>query len=266
MKIIRSWWLDVVPGWRDTRGKVAVTLIILWMGALLTRFSLTEMMYPAVAVVISVVADIILTKVRFQKDVFSLSSVVTGLLIGLILDPRGGSIPLVGACLAASVTKQYLGRGPHRHMFNPAAVGLVASSLFFGGTISWWGATWGYVPMAILVVGMVLALRQLHRLWIPALFLLIYFLSLLPYSTPIASFRLTIDGTVFLFAFIMITEPMTSLLFGKWRYGWGVFVGLLIFAENFIHFPLTDSLLVPLLAANAVGFFLVRPRFLSGSA
>ena len=217
------------------------------------------------AVIVSVVVDILGTKARFGRDVFSLSSVVTGLLIGLILDPKGGVIPLLGACFIASLCKQFLGRGPHRHMFNPAAIGLVISSLFFGGTISWWGAGWGFIPLIVLAIGMYIALSQLHRLWIPALFLLTYFLSNLLYSTPAASLGLTLDGTVFLFAFVMLPEPMTSLLFGGWRYGWGIFVGLLIFLLNFIHVPLTDPFLVPLLVANAIGFFFVRPRMLLNS-
>ncbi len=250
----------VISWWRDSRGKVAVTLIVLWVGAFTYQFSFPSLFYPLVAVTLCVVFDILLVKVRIRADVFSLSSVVTGLLIGLILDPRGGAFPLVVACAASSLAKQLIGKGPHQHVFNPAVIGITISSLVAGGVISWWVAAWGYIPSSIIVIGMATPLRQLHRLWLPVLFLATYFLTFLFFVTPTAAIRLTLDGTVLLFAFVMIPEPMTSVLFGVWRYAWGILVGLLVFGESLIHISWVDPLLLALLVANAIGFFVVRPR------
>lgn len=258
--------MNLLIVWRDTRGKVAVTLIILWVATLVYQFSFPSLLFPSVAVVLSAVFDILLVKVRYQKDVFSLSSVVTGLLIGLILTPRSGVGPLLVACGVASFTKQFFGRGPHRHIFNPAAIGLVVSSVITGGTISWWAAAWGYIPSAIIVTGMVIALRQLHRLWLPVLFLVSYFVVFLLSSSLPATIALTLDGTVLLFAFVMLPEPMTSVLFGRWRYFWGVLVAMLVLGENILRISWSDPLLLALLAANAVGFFFIRTKFLSYTA
>lgn len=255
--------MNLVDWWRDSRGKVAGTLIVLWAGTLIHQFSFPSLLFPIVAVVLSVVFDILLVKARFREDVFSLSSVVTGLLIGLILDPTGGAYPLVVACAIASLTKQFIGKGPHRHVFNPAAIGLVVSSVATGGIISWWAAAWGYIPSSIIVIGMVIALRQLHRLWLPLLFLATYFLIFLVSSSPTAAAVLTIDGTVLLFALVMLPEPMTSVLFGRWRYLWGVLVAMFVLGENILHISWSDPLLLALLVANAVGFFFIRTKFLA---
>ena len=79
--------------WRDSRGKVASVLIILWFATVVHQFQLLFLFYPLVAVIVMTTSDMLITRVRFGKDVFSLSSVVTGLLIGLILDPRAGALP-----------------------------------------------------------------------------------------------------------------------------------------------------------------------------
>ncbi len=251
MNTLRSWWAD-------SRGKVIVVLFILWISALIHQFQLLSLLYPLTAVIFTVAIDILITRLRLGKDIFSLSSVVTGLLIGLILDPNSGALPLIFACIVAVFFKQFLGRGSHKHVFNPAAVGLVVSSLILGNHIAWWAASWGIVPAIILVIGMVPILIRLHRLLLPTAFLIVYFV-MLSFSTSLsAAFHLTLDGTVFLFAFVMLPEPMTSTISGNWRYGWGIFVGAFVVLQNILRVSWLDPLLVALLGANVVRFFLIR--------
>ncbi len=244
--------------WRDSRGKVASVLIILWFATVVHQFQLLFLFYPLVAVIVMTTSDMLITRVRFGKDVFSLSSVVTGLLIGLILDPRAGAFPLIFACVVASLSKQFVGRGSHKHVFNPAAFGIVGSSFILGNHIAWWAASWGMIPIIILFVGMTPILLGLRRIFLPITFLIVYFL-MLSFSIPLSSaLRLTIDGTVFLFALVMLPEPMTSVISGKWKYGWGILVGVLLVILNAVRIPWSDPLLVALLGGNLVRYFFIK--------
>lgn len=64
--------------WADSRGKVIVVLLALWLVSLVNHFQVSL----AINVLLAVIASSLLNP--------SLSSVVTGLLIGLIFDPTAG--------------------------------------------------------------------------------------------------------------------------------------------------------------------------------
>src|SRR6266498_1956205 len=72
-------------------------------------------------------------------------AVVTGCIIFLLADIDASFVLLGGAVFVAVVLKQFL-RPKMSHIFNPAASGLFAASLF-GLPITWWGVSWGYLPL-----------------------------------------------------------------------------------------------------------------------
>ncbi len=223
--------MDLKPYWADSRGKVIVVLLVLWIVSLANHFQINLVLN----VLLAVFASSILNP--------SLSSIVTGLLIGLIFDPMAGVLPVLVACILARI-------GKHKHIFNPAAFGIMFSSLIFNRPVAWWGAAWGMLPVAIIAVGMLPILWRLRRQWMPLTFFIIYMAA--------TSLRLTIDGTVFLFAFVMLPEPKTSPVQGKWSLGWGILVGFLVLAQSFFGITLADPLLLALLVANTIGFIVKR--------
>lgn len=241
--IMRIWWAD-------SRGKVVVVLLILWMAALIHEFQTNFITVPFLAIFLSVCLDLILGKLTRGHARFSLSSLVTGLLIGLIFDPTAGVGPIGVATLVASLSKHILKLPSSKHIFNPAAFGILIASFLFDRPVAWWGASWGFFPLLILSVGMLPALYQLRREWIPVTFLVVYFFN--------SSLRLTLDGTVFLFAFVMLPEPITSVGRGLWRYGWGILVGVIVAVLGFFRFAAADPLLTALLLANIVTYTLIR--------
>lgn len=202
--------------------------------------------------------DALLSRLRSGIWFFSVSSLVTGLLIGLIMDLTAGVPALLTAVILASVSKHFLGFGRQKHVFNPAALGILLSSIVFNRPVAWWGATWGVIPILIIFFGMLLPLRQLRRLWMPISFLFVYSISLVMVSGAESALKLTLDGTVFLFAWVMVTEPMTAPSRGFWRYGWGVLVALFVMGQQVFSISWSDPLLTALLLANGVGFFLTR--------
>lgn len=247
MEKIRIWWAT-------SRGKVIAMLLVLWLGAIVYHIEASRVLTPIVAVASSILFDLIVSYIRKRQWAFTLSTTVTGLLIGLVIDPTSGVVPILFASLLASVSKQVIGVGDHRHIFNPAAFGLLVSSVVFDIPVAWWGASWGIAPVIIIAVGTVFVLRKLHRLWMTGTFLLVYLLIT-------KSLTLTIDGTVFLFAFVMLPEPVSSPSGKIWRYGWGALVGVLVALQNSFPVFTVDPLLFALLAANLMGFFFIRKPF-----
>lgn len=238
--------------WADSRGKTGLVLLLLWIAALGRDFRWQYVTHPIVAVGVVVALDTFITRLRFGALVVSLSSVVTGFLVGLILHPTGGLWPVILAGALASLSKNFLATGRGKHVANPAAFGVVVSSLLVGRRPSWWVASWGPTPAILVSVGMLPLLWKLRRQFMPVTFLSIYFLMILFSSGLPAAVSLTLDGTVFLFAFVMLPEIKTSPVQGQWRWGWGVLVGMFAFAHHLLRLELTDPLLTPLLAANFV--------------
>ena len=250
--------MNINTVWADSRGKVMVLLVFLWLAALVHEFRVGLATSVVFAVAASVGLDVLITWLRTRKTVVSRSSVVTGLLIGLVFDPFAGPVATLTACAIASISKAYLGRGEHQHIFNPAALGIGVSSLLFGRSVAWWAAAWGVVPVGIIAVGMLPVLWTLRRLSLPMTFLLVFFAINLLYGSRESAVRLTIDGTVVLFAFVMLPEPRTAPTQGVWAWGWGVLVGLLVFVQSLLGIGVGDPLLLALLVANLYGFVFVR--------
>lgn len=250
--------------WSDSRGKVIGVLLVLWIAALVHEYQLSSVLSVLLAVGTMITSDLIIAYWLSKKFTFSLSSVVTGLLIGLIADPSGPVASIFIASLASSLSKQFIRIKDLKHVFNPAAFGITVSSLLFNRPVAWWGASWGLVPVSLIALGMLPIIWKLRRLTMPITFLVVYFLINLFQSNIESALRLTLDGTVFLLAFVMLPEPVTAPLRGFWKYGWGILVGSLVAAENILHVSVGDPLLLALLGANVIGYLAVkvRPRFI----
>lgn len=240
--------------WADSRGKVIVILFLLWIATLLYSFRSTYVFNPVASVIAMVIWDSLFSFIKTRTVHISLSTIITGLLVGFIVDPTGGEIFIITTCLLASLSKNFIGKGLHHHIFNPAAFGVVATSLIFGRPVAWWAGSWGIVPVIILGLCMTPILWGLRRFWMPVTFLTLYFLTNSLASNFTSAWRLTLDGTVFLFAFVMLPEIKTSPAKGYWQYSWGILVGALVYLQSLLKFSFVDPLLFALLIANAVGF------------
>lgn len=202
------------------------------------------------------ILDVVYTRVRFKKWYWPSASVVTGLLIGLIIDPKEPLWIIALAVFIAFVSKQFIGTGVRQHIFNPAAFGIMGVALAFGVPVAWWGVAWGQLPLLILIPAMIRILWRMKRLWLPAGFLgvyLVYYLILFKPETAVLSL---LDGTLLLFALVMLSEPLTSPIIGKTKYIFGAIVAILaIFLSYFKVFP---EVFLPALLVGNLGFFLVK--------
>lgn len=242
----------------DNRLKVAFTLFLIWLLAVWYFKTFNAFVYPLLAVGFVTFSDLLITWLRERKLYWPFASLVTGFLIGLIIDP-GQTLWIVAlACLLASLSKQLLRAGPRQHIFNPAAFGIMATSLIFGIPVVWWAVAWGKLPLVILIPLMARILWEMKRIWLPFGFLIIYFFYL-SVITKSLSQDLLLDGTTLLFALVMLPEPITSPISGKLKFLFGTLVAFIVIFLSPIRF-LTDGLLPALLVGNLIGFLVVRGK------
>ena len=241
----------------EFKSQVAFTLLLIWLLAIWHFQTFNSLLYPLAAVGLMTALDLGITWIRSRKLYWPSASFVTGALIGLILPPDGPILPIVAACLAAWASKQFINVGVRQHIFNPAAFGIMAASLAFGSPVAWWAVAWGKLPLLILVPLMIRILWKMKRLMLPVSFLVIYYLFLITFISPIDASKALVDGSVLLFATVMLPEPITSQSRGKFKYGFGILVAILAIGFSFLK--LQEVFLPALLMANLIGFLI--PRF-----
>jgi len=234
----------------NTRIQIAAIL-------LLFNFDLRALVMVPFAVGVTVGIELLLTYIKKKQLYLPASTIVTGMLIGLLIAPSQSPLMFILAGALAVLSKHFLGAGVHRHIFNPAAFGIFTTSLLFGIPVAWWAVAW-HPMVAVLVLLAGYVLYRLKRLWLPVTFLLSYGVYLLLVAGSTSVVPLLFDATVFLFAFVMLPEPITSPAAGFWKYLFGPLVVLFVFLFGRLGgFP--DVFLAALLVGNLVKKMLLDP-------
>ncbi len=240
----------------EFKSQVAFVLILIWFLAIWHFQTFNSIFYPFFAISLMTILDVAYTKIRFKKLYWPSASFVTGVLIGMIIDPSTPLWILVFAVIAAFLSKQFIGVGIRQNIFNPAAFGVMAVYFAFGIPAAWWAVAWSRLPLLILIPAMVWVLFRMKRLWIPLTFLGVYLIYNLTIFTPDNALRSLIDGSVFLFALVMLAEPITSPTVGNFKYFLGPVAAVASIIFSKVAF-LGDSFLPSLLIVN-FGAFLIR--------
>ncbi len=194
------------------------------------------------------------------------SSLITGLILSVIITPAmpdASFFFLMWAALLAMASK-YLLAIKGKHVFNPAAFGVAMTALFIGQGATWWVG--GNLPMIPFVIaGGVFIVRKIHRSDLVLAFLLAAVSSSLisvPLSGGAYQFALQSVFTrtpLFFFAFVMITEPLTTPPRRLGRVLYGALVGILF--GPWVHIgSLYYSPELALVTGNIFSF-LISPKF-----
>lgn len=160
--------------------------------------------------------DLLWTRLRDGIWYLPVSSWISGFILALIATPSFLGLFILPAF--AVISKQLIHLRKMRHIFNPAAFALVLTGFFLPST-SWWGVSWGNIPLAIIfIMGLIIIWRQ--RRWeTVGAFLGSYaiFLTLLFFYDGFAVSKLLgflrqqlLDGTTLFFTSVMLIEPLTS--------------------------------------------------------
>lgn len=189
------------------------------------------------------------------------SDYITALILTLILSPPSDmrGIGIIAAAGIIAMASKYMLVLSRRHIFNPAAFGAFTVAILFNYIPSWWVGT--AVTAPIIIIGGLLILRKTKRFFLVSVFLAVYVVifsvNLVSGSGDLLqSLKLSFTATPLLFfAFIMLTEPLTSpYSLGK-MIPYAALVGVLYTASD-LHLAPEEALLI----GNVFAFALTRDR------
>lgn len=224
--------------------------LIIFLSLFLIYLSLKEkdiaFIWPAVfAVIFTVALDSLFGYLKERKIAISDSSVITGLIIGFVLSGDQPCWITISAALAAILSKQLI-QVNRKHLFNPAAFGIIFVMIVFGAQTQWKGTYSWYVlaPCGIYFI------RKINKLEI----LFGYLLVSLGFSGAQALLQkipfMNIFGYLsYFFIFIMLIEPKTTPIKPAAKWVFGALAAVLVLCLNGIGVKL-DAELCGLLLAN----------------
>lgn len=215
--------------------------------------SVVVLIQAIIAVVASFLTEGIFGFTRDRKFKLSESALVTGLLIGFVLSAQSPLWSVGGAAVIAILFK-YLIRIKGKHIFNPAALGVLAALLLFKSSTQWHGA---YIWYLVIPFGIYFVFR-IKRLPTVVAF---YLTAIVLYGTQ-ALFQKTsfLDSFVYLnhfFIFIMLIEPKTSPFDKIGMIGFGTLASAFCFGLGFVSLPFSAELPV-LLVMNLMNVIYQR--------
>jgi ferredoxin-NADP reductase len=214
---------------------------------------------------VSVGANAIFARI-FEAHTNVESVYITALILTLIITPPKINpfeysvlSILIWAPLLATASKYILAIGK-KHVFNPATFAVALTAFTIGQSASWWVG--GTVPLLFFVLaGGILVVRKLRR-WDLVLAFFAGACAMIigtGLSDPLSALgRAALYSPVFFFAFVMITEPLTTPPTRPLRIAYGVLTGLL-FAPA-IHIGGVYSTPELALLAGNVFSYLVSPK------
>ncbi|MDD5130960.1 MAG: RnfABCDGE type electron transport complex subunit D [Candidatus Omnitrophica bacterium] len=179
------------------------------------------------------------------------SAAITGLIIGYVLSGDQAWWKLLGACVLA-VSSKYLIRFQKKHVFNPAAFGILLATILFGASTQWKGTYAWYI---LLPAGIYFA-QRIGKLKIVISYFLV---SLALFGIQAITQRIPLSHIFgylsYFYIFVMIIEPKTSPAKPAVQIIFGAGIALLIFilTERGVGF---DVELFSLLIFNAAAIFL----------
>lgn len=197
-----------------------------------------------------------LFKVSTNKE----SLLITALILTLTIGPgtiTELALPIAIASIAA-VGSKFLLRWHNHHIFNPAAVGLLAATLLTSSGSSWWIGT---PPLSWITIGGGLIIcYKIRRVKAAVLFVLVYLgafailnLTALDLATSLSLIKTLLIGSPLVFlATIMMVEPATSPSSLRNKYVYAAFVALAIVGLQTYAPSIAVSFELALLAGNVL--------------
>ncbi|MBV9581207.1 MAG: RnfABCDGE type electron transport complex subunit D [Chloroflexi bacterium] len=169
-----------------------------------------------VAVLAACVLDVLLGYWYTHRWITPTSALLSGLIVAFILGAQEPWLVVAWVAAFASISKRVFAT-QREHIFNPAALALLGSALFFSSGQSWWGAL-GDAPgvfALVLVACGVFIVDRLNKFGLVLAFLATYFaafaaVSLLNAASVTEMFRTPFVQSALFLAFFMLTDPPTS--------------------------------------------------------
>lgn len=167
---------------------------------------------------------------------------ISALILFFVITPievgnYSGFLPFAFWACVWTIASKFIFAVGKKHIFNPVAIAVVITSLFLSHSASWWIGTINMLPFVL--VGGLLVVRKIRRADLVLSFLISFLvtltmISLVNETDLLKSItRMLTQSAVLFFAFIMLTEPLTTPPTRKLRIIYGVIVGF--FSAPNIH-------------------------------
>lgn len=189
---------------------------------------------------------------------------ITALILALIVSPAktfNDFLFLVVAGVLSMAVKYILAVGK-KHLFNPAAAAVVLTALAANQSASWWVGNLSMLPLVM--IGGLLVVRKVRREDMVFSFLAAAALTIAGFSLAKGSDLLGVadkvifHSSLFFFAFVMLTEPLTSPATPVWQNSYAILVGFL-FAPGIHLGSLYSTPELALVMGNLFSYF-VSPK------
>jgi len=228
-----------------------IYLALLYLLSIFTKYR-QELAIHEISRLIAVSIGIYLPFLIFRKQSPRLANLFITVFILLLLADQKTPWFLMLALGSVTAVIKIIVRSLHQPIFNPAAAGLLVTSLI-GVTTTWWGVSFSprlhfyNMSLAMLLtlpVGLYLIwlYKKLPTLiFVPSSFALTYFLL-----TGRSPLTILLEGTFAFFLFIIVTEPRTTPVINRQEAIFGAFLGSMLaflFKFRFISSPYLISLL-----------------------
>ncbi|MGC2403640.1 MAG: RnfABCDGE type electron transport complex subunit D [Acidobacteriaceae bacterium] len=168
------------------------------------------------AIVTSLLAELILSRIYFGKWPNLASAYITGISVGILV--RSPAFWPYALCALISIMSKYVLRVHGRHIWNPSNFGIVAMFVLASGTVAGLSIQWGNFvgPMIVIWTLGSAIIWRVRRIHICATYVASFFLFALVRSwitgDPWRSEISPITGPMYqLFIFFMITDPKTTV-------------------------------------------------------
>jgi Na+-translocating ferredoxin:NAD+ oxidoreductase RnfD subunit len=202
--------------------KGLLTIILVILAAMAAPHEGLKTVLPGLvsAVVASALVDAVIIRLRHRRKEWEFPSgaILTALITAMVVRAQERWYIVTAVCVIAVVSK-YIFRSRAANVFNPAALGIVATFYIFHTGQSWWGALPEVTPAALIVVLIVVGVfitDRVNKMPMVLVFLGVYF-TLFTITSFVGDpqrvaeiFRAPDLQAVLFFAFIILTDPPTS--------------------------------------------------------
>lgn len=262
---------------RIPKVQLSLTLFLIYLTTLRQLPVEQSLFLLFISLTSSIFFDLLYTLLRKKELFLPWAAIVTGLIIALIIDLDAKWYQVIITCAIAMGIKNFV-RFSGRHVFNPAASGLLLAGLLFHQYVTWWGVSFQNITATFSLQTLVMFFILLLPLLISGYRMRRYktiltFIVMHTLFTHIFTFSLSLnslisrllDPTFIFFSIVMLPEPMTSPVNTKRQMLFGATVAFiaLIFSSTLISEPLLSNgllpdLFIPALLLGNVLFFRYR--------
>jgi len=227
-------------------------------------FSFSSILFSSLFLVLMCWASNKVFSFIFKAQTNVESNYITALILALIVTPAKSpeDFLFLGWVTILAMGSKYILTINKRHIFNPAALAVVITAFVINKSASWWVGTFAMMPF-VLVSGL-LIVRKIKRMDLVLGFMAVALFAIYAFSLTkgldliLITKNIFVDSPFLFFAFIMLTEPLTTPPTKSLRIWYGALVGFLFTPQ--IHFGSFYTTPEIALVAGNVFSYAVSPK------